>query len=366
MKTVCAENTCVGCMACMDTCRKGAIDVKEGFQFYNAVIDETKCVGCNACFNVCQQNKDIEFSSPKVWLEGWSKDNTVRESSSSGGVATALTLKFLEEGNLVYSCAFKEGKFCFIKVSKKDVFAVKGSKYVKSNPKGVYPLIDKDLKDGKKVLFIGLPCQVSALKLYVNKNLQKDLYTVDLICHGTPSPKLLDKFLQENKKDLNNIETISFRNGSNFSLSLNSKRVAVAMDRYMIAFLHGLSYTENCYSCKYARQERVSDITLGDSWGSELSLEEKKKGISLILCQTDKGRSLIEDCNLQLFNADKEKALARNGQLSSPSLKPINREKFFKDIQNGKKFSKAVFKAMPKVCIKQKVKAVLIKLGVKK
>ena len=368
MKTVCAENQCTGCMACIDSCRFHAISIKDDLKSYNAVIDEDKCVHCNACHKVCQNNSPISFTKPISWKQGWSKTEEIRKNSSSGGLATALMQSFLANGGTVYSCAFQNGTFGFLKVSEENLNTIRGSKYVKSDPSGVYRSVKEDLINNNRVLFIGLPCQVAALKIFVGEKLLTDLYTVDLICHGTPSPKLLDKFLSQYKNNLQEIETISFRKKHTFHLQKNNKNFVCrgCMDRYSIAFLEGISYTENCYSCKFAQGERVSDITLGDSWGSELPIEEQRKGVSLILCQTEKGEELIQSCDLELHNVDMEKAKAANHQLVHPSLCSERREKFFRLLSKGKTFNKTTFRCLPKKCIKQKVKAVMIKLKIKK
>ena len=179
-----------------------------------------------------------------------------------------------------------------------------GSKYVKSNPQGIYKKIKNLLKNGEKVLFIGLPCQVAALKLFVGDQLVADLYTVDLICHGTPSPQLLQMFLEQYGYELKDIKNIAFRKKNKFQVRDGDKGIITngVTDSYIISFLNGVCYTENCYSCKYAQFNRVSDITLGDSWGSDLSNEEQSKGISLILCQSAKFFNLLKSSNIKLYN----------------------------------------------------------------
>ena len=123
-----------------------------------------------------------------------------------------------------------------------------------------------------------------------------------------------------------------------------------------------LVYTENSYSCPYADIDRVSDVTLGDAWGSELNETEQCKGISLILCQTDKGKQLIRDTRIELKEIDLEKEISVNRQLSHPSIATKKRGIFFKYIDRG--FSKGISKCMPKFYYKQKLKAVLVGLGV--
>ena len=132
----------------------------------------------------------------------------------------------------------------------------------------------------------------------------------------------------------------------------------------MTSFLSALTYTENCYECSYAKKQRVGDITLGDSWGSALPEVEWKKGISLILCQSLKGKKLLDKTNMYLSDVDVENAIKNNHQLIHPSMAPKGKQKFFEGLKKGKSFNRLVMRALPKDCFKQDVKGVLIKLGI--
>lgn len=122
-----------------------------------------------------------------------------------------------------------------------------------------------------------------------------------------------------------------------------------------------MSFTENCYDCQYSKLERVSDITLGDSWGSGEPLEEVKKGISLILCQTDKGLEVLGKTELHLASVNIENAIAHNCNLREPSTRPKKREFFFKLVKRGERFNKIIRMCYPWTCFKQFVKGILIK-----
>lgn len=363
MKTVCELNKCAGCMACVDICPKGAIEIKDSLSAYNAEIDEKKCIGCNACHKVCQVNHPASVKDPINWQQGWTENSEMRKECSSGGVATAISKGFLENGGIVCGCTFNEGKFIFEFAENEDELKkFIGSKYVKSNPIGIYKEIKSRLKREEKVLFIGLPCQIAALRNFISADLSDKLYTIDLICHGTPSPKVLDIFLKQYGLTLSSLKDIKFRVKAKFQIYGDYKGIITkgVSDRYSIAFLNALTYTENCYSCPYAKTERVSDVTLGDSWGSELAIDEQKNGISLILSQTEKGNELLKMANLRLEEVDIEKAIANNHQLEYPSFKPTGREKFFKGLKNCN-FNFLVFRILPKQCLRQNVKQFLIK-----
>ena len=366
MKTVCELNKCAGCMACIDICPKGAIEIKDSLSTYNAVIDENKCIGCNACHKVCQANHPASARDPINWQQGWIENTEMRKECSSGGAATAISKGFLENGGIVCGCTFNEGKFIFEFAENEDELKkFIGSKYVKSNPTGIYKEIKDKLKREEEVLFIGLPCQVAALRNFIGSNLSDKLYTIDLICHGTPSPRVLDIFFKQYGLTLSDLKDIKFRVKAKFQIYGDYKGIITKgiSDRYSIAFLNALTYTENCYSCPYAKRERVSDVTLGDSWGSELAIDEQKKGISLILSQTEKGNELLKLANLHSETVDIEKAIANNHQLEYPSFKPTGRDKFFAGLKD-RKFNSLVFKQLPKQCLRQDVKKILIKLQI--
>ena len=367
MRTVCERNKCVGCMACIDVCKKDAIMIKDTFSEYNAVIDEHKCVNCGMCERVCQNHTLVEAYEPKMWKQGWTENEAIREQGASGGVAMQLAHTFVKDGGKVCSCAFDKGKFLFkIVDNANDLKMFAGSKYIKSNPVGIYEKLKKELKEDNSILFIGLPCQVAAVKKYVGKSLQENLTTVDLICHGTPSPKILDKFLKQYNKEINDVKNIEFRVKGKFQVSSANGTIATlgCCDRYMTSFLSALTYTENCYECSYAKKQRVGDITLGDSWGSVLPEVEWKKGISLILCQSLKGKKLLDKTNMYLSDVDVENAIKNNHQLIHPSMAPKGKQKFFEGLKKGKSFNRLVMRALPKDCIKQDFKGVLIKLGI--
>lgn len=363
---VCEKNMCCGCMACTNVCKKNAISIVDNLDAYNAVIDEKSCIHCGACKIVCQSNHKPVAKSPVSWCQGWAASQETRMNSSSGGLAAAISKQFILDGGVVCSCSFQEGKFGFYLASTiEQCAAFTGSKYVKSNPDGVYEQIKNHLSLGKKVLFIGLPCQVAAVKTYLRKG-EENLYLVDLICHGTPSPQILDLFLSQLHVSLKDIEKIYFRKKGSFRLASDCQTILPerVMDMYTHAFLQGLDYTENCYHCKYAQLERVSDLTIGDSWGTDLPLNEQGKGISLILCQTKKGASLLDKSNLHLEDVDLKKAAEINTQLRHPTIMPPERNKFFKSIKKDHNFNRAISRCYQKLYYKQKLKLLLIKMKI--
>lgn len=364
MRIVCAKDMCAGCMACVDTCAHNAISIQDDVKAYNAVIDSDKCADCGLCELVCQQNHPASLREPLEWRQGWAVDSIERATSSSGGAAAAISKAFVEHGGVVCSCAFRNGRFGFeIAESENDLQWFKGSKYVKSDPTGAYRAVRSVLRAGRSVLFIGLPCQVSSMRNFCHDD--EGLYTVDLICHGTPSPKILEMFLAEHGFDIKQVLNIAFRRKARFAVRDGETTVDApgVTDRYSIAFLNGLDYTENCYSCKYACRERVSDISIGDSWGTNLT-KESAAGVSLVLCQTEKGRRLLELVAMEFRPIDPDKAVDNNTQLVHPSEKPAMRERFFDDLKRGRSIDSSVQDAIPAQCFKHNLKKALLWLGI--
>lgn len=357
MKSVCDVNMCNGCMACISVCPKHCIKVTDSINALNAKINESLCINCKLCRKICPNISKAVMNKPIEWKQGWAASE-VRDYSTSGGAASAIMYGFIQSGGYVAACLFNKGKFVFdISNDKRDIKKFAGSKYVKSNPIDIYEKIIARLKTDK-VLFVGLPCQVAAIKNYVKEH--ENLYTIDLICHGTPSINLLIQYLNEAGYKIENIDDIKFRTKVNFGLSVNGERITSSrgIDEYLCAFLEGIDYTENCYSCQFAALDRVSDVTLGDSWGTEYK-EQEKEGISLILIQSKKGKEIVEMARMDLKEVDLENAIANNRQLSYPTVLSSKRKKFFCLIEKGTSFKTSTFKVIPKLIIKQRIKGIL-------
>ena len=364
MKLVCEKNKCTGCMACVDACPVQAIKIVDSLDAFNAEIQEN-CLKCGKCHKICQNNYPITKKEPIKWIQGWANNEELRENSSSGGFATEISNSFIRKGGCVFGCVIEQGEISFkMAETIEEVKQFTGSKYVKSNPKNIYKVIKYKLKQGTKVLFIGLPCQVAGLYSFLDEKLQSNLYTIDLICHGSPSPKILKMYLKQHYSDLNSNSHIKFREKEKFCISGVSKvEKPGIIDRYTISFLRGLTYTENCYSCQYAEKNRISDLTIGDSWGSELNFVEKSKGISLGICTSEKGNWLLDNADLHLEPVNIEKAINSNHQLMHPSIKPKGRDDFINSLQANKNFDFEFAKIRPKIAFRQNIKKLLIKLN---
>ena len=346
---------CSGCGLCETVCPAQAIKMeydKSGFIY--PVIQKEKCIDCGLCERKCVV-KTVSVEYPRTCYAGVHLDEKIRAKSSSGGMFAALAEYTLEQGGVVFGAAVvPKGKIVTVKhimiKNKEELKKLQGSKYVQSDIRECYTNVKQQLAEGKKVLFSGTPCQVAAMKNYLGKEYD-DLLLVDLVCHGTPSILHWEKSIEEKLQNDEHISGVSFRGQEGymrgtieFTTSKNKKRTekySFQNDLYCSMFIESDSYRESCYQCRYARPERVGDITIGDFWGFEKAydraqIEKDAKislevGNSLIAVNTEKGLSICNKLNgekMWFYAADYEEAVKYNPQLSQPSKKGKNRTTF--------------------------------------
>lgn len=332
---ICDKKECCGCYACVDICPKNAIIMEEDENgFIYPTIDEKKCIKCSKCKNVCEIRKSLKKNETKECYSSYSLDESVHKSSSSGGVAYELYKYTIDNGGVIYgvsSFTDNEGDIAFIRTdSIEEIKKMQGSKYVHAYIKDIYSNLLKDLKDNKYVLFIGTPCQVAGLKAFLNKD-YINLITVDLVCHGVMPQKTLKS--QINKE----YDYINFRGESGFKfVAQEKKRIVYNKNKYQsdyfYAFLNGLGYRENCYSCVYAQKKRIGDITIGDFWAKKNYQE--MNGISLVLINTQKGKEFFEKIDSLFKEKDViENAYINNEQLIKPTKKNDDYQTFLNNIK---------------------------------
>ena len=226
----------------------------------------------------------------------WNLDINERKSSSSGGLASIFYTHFINnKSGICYGCNYDENiQLVFSRASTLDeIKKFKTSKYSFSYIGKSYREIQKDLNNGLYVVFVGTPCQVAGLKSFLRKDYD-NLLAIDLICHGMPPQKYLDEYIESLNLD-EKPNNLTFRGILNFYFSLYkddkilySKKASE--DLFFKAFLEGLFYNENCYSCQYANSERVGDITIGDFWGlgdEEPFEHDTSNGVSVALINHD-------------------------------------------------------------------------------
>lgn len=306
------------------------------------------------------ESLEKEPGKARAAYAAYSKVPQERQASASGGAATILAGTFIRGGGTVYGCGQDEGaQIRHIRIDKEEELCrLAGSRYVLSRTDEAIGQMKKDLADGRKVLFIGLPCQVSGIKRQF-REYSNLLYTVDLCCHGTPSPALLREHL-EYLGLAGTADKVVFRTKDSSGVRFNFKVYdaggsclydrSARKDYYMTGFLNSLFFRECCYACPYACPERVADLTLADHWamGESPDPEMKaSKGLSTILVNTDRGRDMFESASEYMVHERRPLAEAlRNGQFIRPSVKPSGHDVFFACMKEGG-YEKACRKYLP-------------------
>lgn len=302
------KSHCCGCSMCAFACPTNAIKMDfdfEGFSF--PVVNNELCVNCNKCRSVCPMDVAEKFTQEPTAYAAYSKDKNTVKTSSSGGIFTELAKKTIMDGGYVCGCtidAEHQVKHIVIDCIE-DIPLLQGSKYVQSDLGNCLDQLSLLIKQGKKVLFVGTPCQVSAIKNHFPSD---NLTTVDLLCHGVPSQKLFDFYVKylENKHR-GKLTEIVFRDKEKFGWSITQRYKIEKKNQiktfylerhtseYFSGFLRNITQRESCFSCPYTTLNRVGDITLADFWGVDkvrpdlLNLD----GTSLVLVNSDKGNELI-------------------------------------------------------------------------
>lgn len=359
---------CSGCLLCKEVCPKKCIAItKDELGHLTPFIDTGTCIDCGLCAKKCPEMTPLELSPIEKVYAAWDRNEDARIKSSSGGLATLMAQQVINEGGVVYGCTYAQ-PFDFRHVRCDNLEALeklRGSKYVQSNTSDCWNLIRNDIKKGIKVLFIGTPCQVAAARRMCRDN--ELLYTIDLICHGVPSVEMLKKSLPRHVKQAN-IDNITFRNSTDFKLKLLDRKNLTIYTRplhkdwYLKGFFTALFYRNSCYSCKYARIDRVGDITLGDFWGvkEDVISTNVDKGISAICVNSSKGKILLQaiERHANLIERDVDEVKKENRQLNHPSKK-CTRTALFKTFIKILSFNTAVKLSLPTITIKSFITTII-------
>lgn len=300
------KTDCCGCTACAGICSHNAIKmVSDVLGFKYPEVNSNLCVECGLCEKVCAFNDHYDTSenlaSPIPFGARHTDEETLM-SSQSGGAFVALSDIILEQGGVVYGVGFADHFVATHKraTTKAERDEFKGSKYVQSDLKDTFRLVRQDLRDDKIVLFSGTPCQVAGLKSFIGERFRKNLFLVDIICHGVPSPFVFKDYLRylEEKYNKHRIVNLKFRDKKRFGHDIYVETYAFdnnkIIHRYNHTYMFGknVSMRQSCSSCYYCNTRRVGDVSIGDFWGWEKTnprIYRDQKGCSLILCNTQKG-----------------------------------------------------------------------------
>ena len=346
MITITDKHNCCGCSACSSICPKHCITMQadnEGFLY--PMVSEADCIDCGLCEKVCHELHPFEERKPQKVYAAINKDEEVRLKSSSGGIFYLLAEKTIAEGGVVFGARFDEQWQVVIDYAEdmKGVKAFMGSKYVQARMETAYTDTKRFLTDGRKVLFSGTPCQITGLHHFLRKPYD-NLLTVDIICHGTPSPKVWSRYLDEivtaGRKAINDVQFRNKRNGwkrFNFVMSYSKEEQSVSLSSYhrdnhfMKAFLQDMILRPSCHNCQTKSGRSHSDITLADFWGikSEIPELDDDKGTGLVLVNTEKGQTALDWSKTNHKETTADIALGHNPAYSHSVVAHPKRADFF-------------------------------------
>ena len=349
------KSQCTGCTACASICPRQCIQMKKdeaGFEFPE-VTEQSACIACGACERVCPvlANQKSDGQPSTFAYAAFSKNDSLRMESSSGGIFSELAAVVLQSGGIIYGASYDDkGIVRHIGIEdQKKLGKLRGAKYSQSILGDSFQLLKKQLDSGRKVLFSGTPCQVAGLKAFLRRDYD-NLVCIDFVCHGVPSPMVWEKYLRYRAQIDNggmSPQHINLRNKesgwSNYSYSVefaytDNKRYLCknGYDPFMRLFVNDYILRESCSDCHFKGYSRVSDITLGDFWGIwnfDIGMDDNK-GTSLILTHTDKGGRMLRvvDKNIKFKRVTLEQAASGNPSLLKSSVHKPNRGKILKTI----------------------------------
>ena len=365
------NSKCCGCAACAQRCPKECISMKsdnDGFLY--PVVNVDKCVNCGLCDSVCPIINENSSRKPFKVFAAINKDENVRMKSSSGGVFTLLAEQILQEGGVVFGARFDENWQVVMDYTERveGLDAFRGSKYVQAITGQTFFQAENFLKQGRKVLYTGTPCQIAGLKHFLRKEYD-NLFVVDVACHGVPSPKVWQLYLNQERNNtakmadigkkavftnvdhLPEITEIQFRNkfkgwkNYHFVLRLTFlsgeyKDIVLSTpfreNIYMRAFLHNLILRPSCFDCSFKEGKSGADVTIADFWGIDVVNPQinDDKGISAVLNYTDKTIKTIDNNRMVFVNSSYENVLRYNSSIVHSAKKHSKYDYFFQKLDS--------------------------------
>ncbi len=374
------SRSCCGCGVCAAVCPTSAISLfTDEYGFTYPVTNKDKCVSCGKCDKFCVAAERCETIAenqyPECYVAVNVSDNALM-SSTSGAIFTALSDYVIGNGGVVWGAAYDDDmKVRHIRAA--DTAGrdrMRGSKYVWSDISSVFASVGEDLKSGLKVLFVGTPCQVAALKKYLSAaKCGGDLITCDIACFGTPSPLAFKEHLSMIERRYHKKIADYQHRPSKYGFDFGVKNDLVVFDdgteayddpwikAYRQLFYMGVTKRECCYSCKYTSFNRVSDITIGDCRNAAALVPDWdiKNGVSTVLVNTPAGAEIFNAVSNKVKVIKTLPESITQPPFEHPSMPSKNRELFF-SLLNKKGYKCAVRATLGKqFALKYRLKKVL-------
>lgn len=384
MISITDKKKCCGCTACSSICPKQAIEMKEDEEgFLYPVVNKEKCVNCGLCDKVCPiLNKKYSEIEPKAYAMRV-KDERILKRSTSGGFFTPLAKYVLNNNGVVFGVGYDENLKVIHKETKNatGIAEMTGSKYVQSYLGQSFKRVKEYIDNNELVLFSGTPCQVAGLKNYLGKEYE-NLITMDLICHGTPSPKLWKMYVEyQEKKYKSKIKEVYFRNktygyhsGTMKIVFKNGKKYygSARVDFMLKSFFKEISSRPSCYECAIKTRKHCSDFTVFDSWHiSQVvpGLKDDDKGYTNVFVNSNNAIKILNSMkeDIDLYRVDMDEIIRLDGPMVENCKKAHASRKDFYDNIDKYGIKKCVKTYIPiKVVdyILEKSKKIFFKLGI--
>ena len=342
------NDKCTGCTACYAVCAKNAIRMERDEEgFLQPKIDASRCVKCGVCESICPVPKN-HISEVKCVVACRSRKEDLVSCSSSGGVFSVLAERVLSQGGVVFGCALTDSKhaqhICIESEGELDI--LRRSKYVQSDKAEIFAMVLNMLRTGRKVLFVGTPCEVAGLDSYLGKK-YSNLLLVDFICHGAPSPMVWEKYIgDQEKRRESRVTSVNFRSKKLgwrlFSMELmfengTESSTSLTKDDYMRGFLGDLYLRKSCYACSFKDSNYHSDLTIGDFFAVNRAMPEidHDEGTSLVIAHTEQGIMALDAESEKMYCWELDSSyLSYNGAYFSSPARNYWREKALKEFQN--------------------------------
>ena len=360
-------------MACAQRCPRQCITMREDYEgFLYPYIDKKLCINCNLCERVCPTLNQKGSKRPLSVYAAINPNKNIRLDSSSGGIFSLIAEKVIASGGVVFGARFNSQwevihDYCD---SPNGLKAFRGSKYVQSRIGNCYQMAERFLKSDKTVLFSGTSCQIAGLHNFLGKK-YNNLLTIDVVCHGVPSPLVWREYINAVTEDPNSIigkntvlhnsnkniiiTDISFRDKragwkkfcfsvsgkSNEDIQNNHHSVIFSETHYENLFLGGflkdIYLRPSCYTCPAKKGKAGSDITLADYWGvGKYHAEmDDDNGTSLVLLNTTKGQEIFSELELKKQETTYEEALSENLSIEESVKCPKLRQYFYRNYIPG-------------------------------
>ncbi len=372
---------CCGCGACVDICPRTVLTMQEdasGF-LYPRIMNQEGCIDCKRCLQVCPEKNLFSIESEfKSFYAGYLKNSNELISCASGGLATAISKKFIQTHGIVYGCAYSDDWNTIEYRRATDILDLekfKTSKYSQSIKNDIYKKIIEDLRGGFKVLFIGLPCDVLAVKSSVPTKYQSALYLLELICHGPTSPKVHRQFITELEKKgkVTFFSTRAKKNGAWKPFFIHAKYengTEHYEEFHKSAYGAAFRYLKrpSCYTCKIKGNHLAGDLMIGDYHYVEKGMKGyNEHGVSSALVHNEKGEQLLtglESVGFYIIEIPRRNATG-NGAITRAIPAPEKHEEFEKVFVESGLMTASRLRFVISSNIKRSVKASMMEWAVK-